>query len=225
MIVAVAIGAVILILTGYDPLSVYRLMIEEAFGSERRIAATLTAATPLLLMGLAAAVAFRAGVFNVGAEGCFYLGGIAAAVARLRLTSWPTPMLVPFALAAAVWSAALWLVRARPPARPARRRRGRDDADAELHRDRLDELARRRPPAGARLGQFRNSADRRRRATAPSSPADALHLGFLISLALVAGYGVWSRLSVEGFRSRLVGLNPPFSRAVGIEVGRRCFSA
>ena len=50
-------------------------MVEEAFGGERRIAATLTAATPLLLTGLAAAIAFRAGIFNVGAEGCFYLGG------------------------------------------------------------------------------------------------------------------------------------------------------
>ena len=47
-----------LALTGHEPLSVYRLMVEEAFGGERRIAATLTAATPLLLTGLAAADRF-----------------------------------------------------------------------------------------------------------------------------------------------------------------------
>ena len=77
---ALAIGAAVLAATGFSPLDVYQLMVEEAFGGARRIAATLTAATPLLLTGLAAAVAFRAGVFNVGVEGCFYLGGLVAAV-------------------------------------------------------------------------------------------------------------------------------------------------
>ena len=70
-VLALAIGAAVLLAAGFEPLGVYRLMVEEAFGGERRIAATLTAATPLLLTGLAAAVAFRAGIFNVGAEGCF----------------------------------------------------------------------------------------------------------------------------------------------------------
>ena len=108
--VAIAIGAVMLALTGHDPVSVYRLMIEEAFGGERRIAATLTEATPLLLMGLAAAVAFRAGVFNVGAEGCFYVGGIVAAVAGYSLPSWPSLLLIPFALAAASVVGGAWLL-------------------------------------------------------------------------------------------------------------------
>ena len=92
--------------TGHEPVSVYRLMIEEAFGGERRIAATLTEATPLLLTGLAAAVAFRAGVFNVGAEGCFYLGGIVAAVVGYSLAAWPSLLLIPFALAARLVSSA-----------------------------------------------------------------------------------------------------------------------
>ena len=82
-------------------------MIEEAFGGERRIAATLTAATPLLLTGLAAAVAFRTGIFNVGAEGCFYLGGMAAAVVGYASPNWPSALLIPLARAARrPWSAA-----------------------------------------------------------------------------------------------------------------------
>jgi len=44
-----------------------------------------------------------------------------------------------------------------------------------------------------------------------------LHLGFVLSLSLVVAYGFWSRFSVEGFRSRLVGLSARFSRAVGID--------
>ena len=84
--------------TGHEPLGVYQLMASEAFGGERRIAATLTAATPLLLTGLAAAVAFRSGIFNVGAEGCFYLGGMVAAVLGFALADWPPILLVPIAL-------------------------------------------------------------------------------------------------------------------------------
>ena len=108
--VAIAIGGVSLAATGHEPISVYRLMIEEAFGGERRIAATLTKSTPLLLMGLAAAVAFRAGVFNVGAEGCFYLGGIVARVAGYSLPTWPSLLIIPFALAAASVVGGAWLL-------------------------------------------------------------------------------------------------------------------
>jgi simple sugar transport system permease protein len=48
-------------------------------------------------------------------------------------------------------------------------------------------------------------------------PPTTLHLGFIISLTIVMLYGIWSRFAVGGLRSRLVGLNPRFSRAVGIE--------
>ena len=85
-------------------------MVEEAFGGQRRIAATLTAATPLLLTGLAAAIAFRAGIFNVGAEGCFYLGGWSP---RFSATSWPVGppvLLIPIALAASAIVGGVWLI-------------------------------------------------------------------------------------------------------------------
>jgi simple sugar transport system permease protein len=217
--VAVAIAAVILVLTGYDPISVYRLMIEEAFGSERRIAATLTEATPLLLMGLAAAVAFRAGVFNVGAEGCFYLGGIVAAVAGYAL-SWPGLLLVPFALAAAAIVGGAWLVA------PALLRAllGVDEVVTTLMLNFIAIDLTSWLVDGPLLARgSANSATPLIGAAAQLPlllPPTTLHLGFLISLALVGAYGVWSRFSVEGFRSRLVGLNPLFSRAVGIELPR-----
>ena len=85
-------------------------MVEEAFGGQRRIAATLTAATPLLLTGLAAAIAFRAGIFNVGAEGCFYLGGLVAAVVGYVMAGWPSMLLIPIALGAAAIVGGVWLI-------------------------------------------------------------------------------------------------------------------
>jgi simple sugar transport system permease protein len=56
-------------------------------------------------------------------------------------------------------------------------------------------------------------------------PPSALNLGFVLSLALVALYGLWGPLTVGGFRSRMVGLNARFSRAVGIEPGAVVFRA
>jgi simple sugar transport system permease protein len=218
LLLAIGIGAVVLAATGRDPLDVYRLMIEEAFGGERRIAATLTAATPLLLTGLSAAVAFRAGIFNVGAEGCLYLGGLVAAVLGYSLTQWPPVLLITLALGAAAAVGGLWLI---GPAL-ARARLGVDEVVTTLMLNFIAIDLTSWLVNGPLLARgSANSATRAIDAAAELPgllPPTTLHLGFLISLAAVALYGVWERGSVAGFQSRLVGLNSRFSRAVGIDV-------
>lgn len=216
-LLALAIGAALLAATGHPPLDVYQLMVSEAFGGERRFAATLTAATPLLLTGLAAAVAFRAGAFNVGAEGCFYLGGLAAAVAGYRLAGVPAVVLIPLALALATLIGAAWMIL---PA-TLRARLGVDEVVTTLMLNFIAVSLTSWLVNGPLLA--RGSANS---ATPPIDaaaelprllPPTTLHLGFVISLALVIAYGLWGALTVGGFRSRLVGLNARFSRAVGIE--------
>jgi simple sugar transport system permease protein len=90
----------------------YALLFEGAFGSRFAWSETLTRATPLVLTGLAAAVAFRARLYNIGAEGQLYLGALAAvAVGGLHGgAAWPLPapllfigMLLGGALAGALW--------------------------------------------------------------------------------------------------------------------------
>ena len=221
---ALAIGAAVLAATGHEPLGVYRLMVEEAFGGERRVAATLTAATPLLLTGLAAAVAFRAGAFNVGVEGCFYLGGLAAAVAG-ALDGWPALALIPVALALAAGVGALWMVL---PA-TLRARLGVDEVVTTLMLNFVALGVTNWLVNGPLLA--RGSANS---ATAPIAasaelprllPPSSLSLGFVLSLALVIAYGLWGPLTVGGFRSRLVGLNPRFAQAVGLAPRRVVFRA
>jgi ABC-type uncharacterized transport system permease subunit len=56
----------------------YALLLEGGFGSRFALTETLTRATPLILTGLAAAVAFRARLYNIGAEGQLYAGALAA---------------------------------------------------------------------------------------------------------------------------------------------------
>ena len=79
LLIALGLAALLLLAAGHNPLEVGRLLVAESFGGTRRIAATLAASTPLILAGLATALAFRAGAFNVGVEGCIYVGGLAAA--------------------------------------------------------------------------------------------------------------------------------------------------
>jgi ABC-type uncharacterized transport system permease subunit len=92
----------------------YALLIEGGFGSRFAITETLTRATPLILTGLAAAVAFRARLYNIGAEGQLYAGALAAvAVGGLHGGSGfeaPAWLLFPLMVAAAMLAGALLLL-------------------------------------------------------------------------------------------------------------------
>jgi simple sugar transport system permease protein len=92
----------------------YALLIEGGFGSRFALTETLTRATPLILTGLSAALAFRARLYNIGAEGQLYAGAIAAvAVGGLHGGSgfeWPVALLFPAMIAAAMLAGALLLL-------------------------------------------------------------------------------------------------------------------
>src|SRR5262249_14342535 len=78
-------GAILIALRGHSPFEVYGVLFEEALGSEAGLAQVCFKATTLIFTGVAAAFAFRAGMFNIGGEGQLYLGAFAAAVAALLL--------------------------------------------------------------------------------------------------------------------------------------------
>ena len=106
---AFVISAVVLLATGHNPLHAYRRLFEAAFTDPGALSATLTAATPLCFTGLAAAVAFRVGLFNIGAEGQLYMGAIAAAGVALALAGQGTvvqigAMIVAGGLGGAAWA-------------------------------------------------------------------------------------------------------------------------
>ncbi|MBA4257029.1 MAG: ABC transporter permease, partial [Polaromonas sp.] len=92
----------------------YALLFQGAYGSVFALTETLTRATPLILTGLAAAVAFRARLFNIGAEGQLYAGALAAvAVGGLHGgtgLAWPPAVLFPLMLLAAALAGALLLL-------------------------------------------------------------------------------------------------------------------
>lgn len=78
ILAAFAVGAVVILLTGGNPVTAYRALLDGALGDRRAVAETLIAATPLAIGGLAFAVASRAGLFNIGVEGQLFMGSLAA---------------------------------------------------------------------------------------------------------------------------------------------------
>ncbi|MBC7097622.1 ABC transporter permease [Candidatus Bipolaricaulota bacterium] len=108
LVVAFSLTGLIIGLTGENPMEVFRTLMEAAVGSHLGLAETLSAATPLIFTGLATAVAFKAGLFNVGVEGSLYLGAFSAAWAGFTFTHLPGWLLVLLALCLAGVVGGLW---------------------------------------------------------------------------------------------------------------------
>ncbi len=95
LIVAFIIGGVVIQLGGGQPIKSYEHIVEAAFGSVGVFNDTLTKSTPLILVGLACAIAFRMKLWNIGAEGQFFMGAWgASAVVLVPLLSPQTPRVI-----------------------------------------------------------------------------------------------------------------------------------
>jgi general nucleoside transport system permease protein len=105
---ALAVGAAFIAAIGERPLEIYALMLRESLGTGYGLGQTLFKATPLVFTGLAVALGFRAGLFNIGVEGQLYLGGFAAGLVGAAFGALPAPVLLPLALLAAMLAGALW---------------------------------------------------------------------------------------------------------------------
>jgi len=99
IVAALAIAGGLIALAGAPVLEAYWGIVKGAFGSRLSATETLTRATPLILTGLAAAVAFRARLWNIGAEGQLYIGAITvAAVSSQLVGDWPPALQIPVLL-------------------------------------------------------------------------------------------------------------------------------
>ena len=97
-------------MSGYDPAAAFGAMIRGAFGSWYAFTSgTLLRAVPLMLIALGFTIGLRAGVLNIGGEGQFYVGAIAATWIGLRLGGWPAIAAIPVMLAVAFAAGALWV--------------------------------------------------------------------------------------------------------------------
>src|SRR5439155_10605480 len=108
LVVGLTIGLAATWAAGENPIHILRILAKSAFGSRYDLGMTLFYTTPLILTGLSVAVAFHAGLFNIGAEGQLTLGALAAAAvgAVWPGLSWPAAPV--FAAGAALLAGTLW---------------------------------------------------------------------------------------------------------------------
>lgn len=85
VILGLIIGAFLLIASGSNPIAAYSALLKGAFGSPVAIQRTLEKATPLIFSGLAVAFAFKAGLFNIGAQGQLLIGAVVAPMSASHL--------------------------------------------------------------------------------------------------------------------------------------------
>jgi simple sugar transport system permease protein len=108
VVLALLTVAVLLLIVGSDPISVGRSMVDSAFGNSYSLGTTLNKSVPRLLAALGIAVALRAGLWNIGAEGQIYVGALAAAAMALEGPALPAPLGIIVAIAAGALAGAGW---------------------------------------------------------------------------------------------------------------------
>ncbi len=105
---AFLVGGLVVASIGVDPWSATQSLVVGSLGSGEGIGFTLYYATDFIFTGLAVALAFQAGLFNIGAEGQAYLGGLGAALVCLHGGGLPAYLLIPLGIMAAALFGALW---------------------------------------------------------------------------------------------------------------------
>src|SRR6266540_1273315 len=104
---ALLLAAFVLLLTGHPPLHSFRRLFDAAFVANGALTDTVVSATPLAFTGLAAAVAFRMNLFNIGGEGQLYAGAITGATVALLMAGAPSPLVSAGMIAAGAAGGAL----------------------------------------------------------------------------------------------------------------------
>ena len=105
---AFLVSGVIVVILGENPLEALQLLLYGAFGYDEAIGYTLYYTTNFIFTGLAVAIAFHCGLFNIGGEGQAYLGGLGVGLVGLYLGGLPTPLVILLAILAAALFGGVW---------------------------------------------------------------------------------------------------------------------
>jgi len=219
VLLALLIGAVLLLLSGANPLEAYAALFRGAFGTPIAIGRTLEKATPLIFSGLAVAFAFKAGMFNIGAQGQLLFGAITAAFLGFALHGLPPFIHMPLALIGGALAGGAYAFI--PGALKAYR--GVHEVITTIMLNYIainitDYLAN---------GPWKDSSGGNVVARTPVVDASAaigrlgpVPIGFII--AILAAFVAWWLLqkTTVGFEIRMVGLNPSAARYAGIKVAK-----
>ena len=222
-ILALLIGAVVLLLLKKNPVEAYQAMISGAFGNVQGLTQTLVKATPLLLVGLGICIAFRGGVINIGGEGQLLVGAIVTTVFGIVFKTLSGWVLVPLCLlggaaAGGIWGGIPGVLRARLGVNEILSTVMMNAIALQLSNFLLS-------------GPLMDPAEMERKTFLPESarivkqawltrlvPQTLLHSGAIIAVVMAILVYIFLWRTTIGYRIRAVGLNPDASRCAGINV-------
>ena len=223
---AVVVGSLVMLIAGVNPLEAYSWLFRGAFGSPEALANTVGRSTPYIIASLAVALGFKAGLFNIGAEGQLLTGALLAG--WVGTFSWiagvPSILAIPLMLVAGTVGGLLWggipgVLKART---------GAHEVIVTIM---LNSVARRltewlvssREPAILldTSASVAHSVPIAESARLPRLiPDTALHLGFVLAILLCVALWFVLQRTTKGFEIRTVGLNPNAAHYAGISVNR-----
>lgn len=221
---ALLVGAIIISLTGKDWVAAYTGLWFGSFGTLRAIEGTIVRSTPFIIAGLAVALGFKAGLFNIGAEGQLYAGALMSVLVGTSLREFPAVIHIPLAIGAGALGGMLW------GAIPGYLK-AYTGAHEVINTIMLNFIAIRlsdwliKSKTPYILGDPEDTSGSRTRfieesARLPHIPGTDLHAGILIAVLLVfLVYWLLYRTTI-GFELRMVGTNPSAARYAGITVPR-----
>lgn len=225
LVIGLLVSGVFIFLAGENPFTAYAALLSGAVAGKLNILTTLRWSVPYMLAGVASAVAIRAGIFNMGLEGCIYLGGLAAGLVGAFVTGLPPVLHVGLCLLASMLVGMAWLL---IPAwlkayhgvnevimtwmlsyiavlvcqfLAAEVFQRPEDVTSAVQQVRTPEIL-----ASAKLPQL--------------FPPYQLNAGIFLALLVCAAYFLFCNRMKAGYEHRMVGLAPKFAEYGGVSVAR-----
>ncbi|KGE18942.1 ABC transporter permease [Paenibacillus wynnii] len=220
------VGAIVMIVGGYNPIEAYSALFRRVFGSPYDFGEAIREMTPLMLTGLAVAFAFRSGLFNIGADGQVIIGMTAASVIGIKFAGLPMFILVPLAVIAAGLFGGLYA----GIAGYLKAKRGINEVITTIMlnwialflsnyivrtflllpgQNRSEDI-----PASLSMTFLNSLFDNAR-----------LHWGTFIALGAATFFYIFLWKTKQGYEMRAVGLNPHAAEYAGMNVGRNVVKA
>lgn len=224
VLVALLLSGMLIALSGVNPLVAYWQLVLGAFGGSRQITETLLKATPILIIALGLTIAFRARVWNIGAEGQYHLGALVGGAIALSFPQLAAPLLIPLMLLGGIAGGLLWSTLAGLLSL----KRGVNLIIGTLMLNYIGILLVQyvaRVPLRDPNGFLPESARFVTAAQMPRMFNSRLHIGVLIALLLVGLSYLLLWRTPLGFRLRAIGSNLSVARSVGIAPNRHILTA
>jgi len=220
VITALACGAILIKISGASVIKAYQGLFAGMFGSKKALIDTCVASTPFILAGLSVALGFQCGLFNIGAEGQFYLGALCSVIVGFAVKGLPGWMHVTLAILAglaggAVWGAIPGFLKARLGGHEVINTIMMNYIGVNLSDFFVKRLIRDPLASVDRTPYILDTAQ------LPKlfGPDYRLHAGFIIALAAVALIYWLLYKTTLGFEIRTTGANPSAARYAGIRAG------